>query len=200
MRQAYATYPGTRSEIRRFVRQSIGPALGWRRRYPIDPNGLRERMTVPPETDGRPGYEVAVPGPGCRIGPLDPYGNRDATVPLKGGAVIIIKSLGAVGAVPGGEATLDAAGRADEMRAQAPASWIWLGPAEQVETGAGTGWRITATLEGARTMFADTHIDRDGWAYVVGAIAPPSRHADVARVADAMLDTWCWVDPLVSTD
>ena len=49
-------------------------------------------------------------------------------------------------------------------------------------------------------MFADTHIDRDGWAYVVGAIAPPSRHTDVARVADAMLDTWCWVDPLVSTD
>ncbi|MCR6704174.1 MAG: hypothetical protein NVV66_05620 [Cellulomonas sp.] len=47
-------------------------------------------------------------------------------------------------------------------------------------------------------MFADTHIDRDGWAYVVGVVAPPSRHAEVALVADAMLDTWRWIAPLAS--
>ncbi|WP_048341742.1 hypothetical protein [Cellulomonas sp. A375-1] len=112
--------------------------------------------------------------------------------------MITIMSLGAVGALQDGRPILEAARRPDALRTQTPPSWTWLGPVERVETAAGTGWRLTVLLDGGGTMFADTHIDRDGWAYVVGVVAPPSRHAEVALVADAMLDTWRWIAPLAS--
>lgn len=194
LRQAYTMYPGSRREIRRQVRHAFGPALERRRRYPVDPAGLRERLAVPPEVDGRPGFEVAVPGPQCRLGPPDPFGIRTATVRLRGGALVLVMSLGAVGSIQHGEPILDAARRAEAVRGQAPPGWTCLGPVERVETGAGTGWRLTALVGGGRQMFADTHVDRGGWAYVIGVVAPPAQHAEVARLADAMLATWRWID------
>lgn len=190
---AQVTSDGTRRESRRFGRRSAGTGAEGSRAD--DGDGLWSLTTVAPEPDGRPGFEVAVPGQPRWPGIFRPDGTRaDVTVQVERDATIVVKSLGRVGRSTDDGPILDAEHRPDAVRSQSPPSWTYLGEPARVETGAGTGWRTTLVV-GALVMVADTHIDRDGWAWVVGVSAPPWLHADVALVADAMLGSWHWIDP-----
>ena len=42
-------------------------------------------------------------------------------------------------------------------------------------------------------MLTDTHVDRDGWAFVVGVLSA-DWHARSVEVLDRILGTWRWID------
>ena len=67
-----------------------------------------------------------------------------------------------------------------------------VGPVEAAPTGLGAGWRVTLAFAGGRHMLTDTHVDHDGWAFVVGVLSR-SHHAQAVVALDRLLATWRWL-------
>ena len=67
-----------------------------------------------------------------------------------------------------------------------------IGPVDRVDSALGVGWRTTCTFGGASTL-TDTHVDHDGWAFVVGVLSY-SLHATAVEAHDAILATWQWIE------
>ena len=167
----------------------IGPAPA---RQLVDPFRLTTPTVVAPLGDGRPGERFDTPGPALVDIVAGPDGSRtDAQVVLGPGARFSAVFLGRVGAVRRGQGLRPAAERAARARTHPPAGWASQGPPQPVATAAGPGWRHTIAT--ASAYVTDTHLDHDGWAFVVGVIARRSS-PELADVVDLVLSTWQWID------
>jgi hypothetical protein len=181
--------PEQRAALRRAVRRT--PLLR-RRSAPADPYALAVPVTVPPE-DGRPGWMVLAPGPARPPGVADAiHGRMDATVPLERGTFMLVYRVGRVGAVLDGFEVLPAQARVELARERTEAPRRVLGPVDLVPTALGDGWRTTSVFEHTGKGLTDTHVDHDGWAYIVGVLSS-SHHARAVDVLDRVLATWRWL-------
>ncbi|MBO9556302.1 hypothetical protein [Cellulomonas sp.] len=193
IRQAVKRDPRNADEIRRAVR-SVPVLSLWRRPDPppSDPYALTHRVVVWPLGDGRPGESFRAPGPNVAAGPLGTDGQRqDVRVVLAPRTHLLVVCLGRVGPRDGGDAVEPAAERVHAARAHYTAPQAAIGPVDRVDTPAGVGWRTTCTFGGASTL-TDTHVDHDGWAFVVGVLSY-SWHARAVDVADRILASWQWI-------
>lgn len=107
---------------------------------------------------------------------------------------MIVVCLGRIGARWDDHVVLPAAGRVERQRAALEAPAVVSGPVDRVPTGAGQGWRTTIAYPDGR-MLTDTHVDRDGWAFVIGVLSR-SWHTRAVEALDSILATWEWIpDP-----
>jgi len=167
----------------------IGPSPA---RQLVDPFHLTTPTVVAPLGDGRPGERFDTPGPALVDIGAGPDGSRtDAQVVLGSGARLNVVFLGRVGAVHRGQGLRPAAERGARAQTHPPAGWASQGPTRPVATAAGPGWRHTMAT--ANTYVTDTHLDHDGWAFVVGVVARRSS-PELADVVDLVLSTWQWID------
>lgn len=188
-------WPQWRSEHRAQVRAAVPlwRRVGPRRRdLPVDPFAMTVPVVVPPLGDGRPGERLMAPCPNAATAEIGVDGSRtDVTVRVAPGAALNVVCFGRVGARHGGEALGPASARPDSSRRKVPSGWLPVGDVYAVSTPAGLAWRHTMTT--GRATLTDTHVDRDGWAFAVGVITP-AEQPWLARVADAVLATWQWID------
>lgn len=191
--------PEDRREVRRTVRRM--PLFGRNATAgPADPYLLTTPVVVQPLGDGRPGWSVMAPGPSHRPpGPPNPDGSRnDAIIPLERDTQMLVVCLGRVGAVArardGTTWSIEPAEeRARNFHGAPPATFEAVGPVDAAPTALGLGWRVTVTA-GSRRLLTDTHLDKDGWAFVVGVLSM-RWHARAVDALDAILATWCWLEP-----
>ena len=163
-----------------------------RPRAPRDPYALGVVVVVPPLGDGRPGECFRSPGPAKPSGPVGDVSDRmDATVPLGDGVWMLVYCAGRIGASFGDFVVLPAQERALLARASLAEGASLLGPVDPVETAAGAGWRTTMSFASGR-LVTDTHVDRDGWAYIIGVLST-SWHARAVDALDRILATWVWL-------
>ena len=161
---------------------------------PADPYARTHHVVVDALGDGRPGESFWAPGPSTAMGGLGPDGSRtDATVPLSAGVTMLVVCLGRVGTRTGDFEVLPAAERVHFARSRYTAQ-VALGPVDQVPSAAGTGWRTTCQWPTGRAL-TDTHLDVDGWAFIIGVIST-SWHARAVDALDAILTTWRWIPDL----
>lgn len=182
------------------------PALrrvGWsgvlRRRpsAPADPYALTVPVMVAPE-DGRPGWTVMSPGPAVSPGPeSENHARQDARILLERGTYVLVQRLGRVGDVVEGMSVAPAAERVERARGHVLPHRQVLGPVDRVEMPFGEGWRTTWVWEGTGRGLTDTHVDHDGWAYIVGVLSS-RHHARAVDVLDRVLATWRWLPLPVS--
>jgi len=161
---------------------------------PADPYARTHRIVVAPLGDGRPGEAFWAPGPAEGQGDLGPDGSRtDVRVRLAEGVQMLVVCLGRVGTPSDGpgDPIEPAAERARIVHAAYRPPQQALGPVDPVPTAAGPGWRTTSTFGGTRFL-TDTHIDHDGWAFVVGVLST-ARHARSVEALDGILSTWRWI-------
>jgi hypothetical protein len=104
---------------------------------------------------------------------------------------LLVVCLGRVGARTDDHEVEPAEQRAHAARAAYRAPQAAIGPVDRVDSAAGVGWRTTCTFGGASTL-TDTHVDHDGWAFVVGVLSY-SWHARAVEAADGVLGTWQWI-------
>lgn len=190
LRMAVREQPENAEYLRRTVRSfRLMPAP----RVPHDPHDRSHHVVVPPYGDGRPGEEFWAPSPGQFLGaPVGPDGSRQDAVVVVGPRMhMVVVCLGRVGARSGDGVVLPAAERVEVARASVRPPDVLSGPVDQVPTAAGLGWRATVVFGGGR-MLTDTHLDRDGWGFVVGALSE-SGHATAVEAVDGILSTWRWL-------
>lgn len=181
--------PEKRAGLRSAAR---GVPLLRRTRVPRDPYALDEVVVIPPLDDGRPGECFRSPGPTQPPGPVGEVSDRmDATVPLGQGLWMLVYCAGRIGARSGDFVVLPAQERVLLARASLGEGASLLGPVDPVETAAGTGWRTTMAYTSGR-LVTDTHVDRDGWAYIIGVFST-SWHARAVDALDHILATWVWL-------
>ena len=181
--------PEKRPDLRSTVRRA--PLLR-SPRVPRDPYALADVVVVPPLHDGRPGECFRSPGPAKPPGPVGEVSDRmDATVPLCAGTWMLVYCAGRIGARSGDFVVLPAQERVLRARESLVAGASLLGPVDPVETAAGTGWRTTMAFSSGR-LVTDTHVDRDGWGYIIGVLST-SWHARAVDALDRILATWVWL-------
>jgi len=187
--------PWRRAEATGFARRAV-PL--WRRPpglsgFPADPFALTVPVVVAPLGDGRPGEAFQAPRaplPGTDQVVSD--GSRtDAQLPLARHTRFAVVCLGRVGSVRHGRVLLPAPDRVGLRRAALPAGLWALDAATRRDTPAGPAWR--QSLGSVRSVLTDTHLDRAGFAFVVGVFAPHEQRA-LAGVVDRVLETWQWLD------
>ncbi|WP_456846083.1 hypothetical protein [Cellulomonas sp. P5_C6] len=162
---------------------------------PGDAYARTHRVVVAPLGDGRPGEWFWAPGPNVATGDLGIDGSRqDARVLLAERTHMLVVYLGRIGQRTGDHEIRPAAERAQLARDHYTAPQAAIGPVDRVDSAMGVGWRTTCTYGGASTL-TDTHVDRDGHAFVVGVLSY-SWHARAVEALDAILATWQWIpDP-----
>lgn len=160
---------------------------------PKDPYARTHRVVVAPLGDGRPGEAFWGPGPAEGEAMIGRDGSRtDALVRLTDGVNLLVVCLGRVGSTFEGHTVLPAAQRVVKARSHyTPPHQQALGPVDTLETAAGTGWRTTCTWSTGRAL-TDTHVDHDGWAFIIGVLST-SWHARAVDVYDSILSTWRWL-------
>lgn len=187
--------PQAAAAAREPMRRAIGTwRAGPRTRFPKDPRDLSTHVLVPPFGDGRPGWHLTAPGPARPPqAELGPDGSRqDAALPITPSIYLLVVGFGRIGSSYDGYVRPAARQRAiDSLRELGPGQ-RQLGEIERVATGAGEGWRVTRLV--GRTVVADTHIDRGEWAYVVGVVSQDGQDARALELANAILDTFAWID------
>ncbi len=193
--------PWRRAEAQDLARRAIPlwrRPLGWAG-IPADPFALRVPVVVPPLGDGRPGESFDAPcEPVAGTDGVQVDGSRtDAQLPLAPHVRFAVVCLGRIGGVHGGRVLRPAPDRVGQpRRALQPGSWA-VGAAARVDSPAGPGWRHAIGFQ--HRVVTDTHLDRAGFAFVVGVSSPHER-AELAGVVDAVLATWRWLDdPAVPT-
>ncbi|WP_309135647.1 hypothetical protein [Cellulomonas sp.] len=158
-----------------------------------DPSVPTTRVEVPPLGDGRPGERFLAPGPADqRGGTLSEDGSRqDAVVPLGPGRALLVVCLGRVGRASAAGPLEVASDRPGMHRALASPDVRHLADVERVAGPDGApAWRATYAVGNA--VVTDTHVDRDGWAFVVGVLRRAGQ-SDLDGLADAVLRTWQWL-------
>ncbi|MCC2312696.1 hypothetical protein [Cellulomonas xiejunii] len=154
-----------------------------------DPAQLRVTLTVPPGPDGCPGFRIAAPWHSRPALEADGGSRQVTTVLLRGGRALLVVVLGRVGQVEEGCVLAPAADRPHVQRAQARAGTAFPGEVVEVLTPAGPVSRHAFVA--GRTMVTDTHVDRDGWAFVVGVVRGEG-DTSLDGLTDAVLATWRW--------
>lgn len=188
IRKLAKDYPTNADQLRRAVR-SPGPAPV----VPSDAYARTHRVVVAPLGDGRPGVSFWGPGQNLSDGELGPDGSRtDARVVLAERTNLLVVCLGRLGQRTGEFEVRPAAERAQLARDHYVAPQAAIGPVDRVDSALGVGWRTTCTFGGASTL-TDTHVDHDGWAFVVGVLSY-SWHARAVEAHDAILATWQWIE------
>lgn len=191
LRRLRREHPDQARELTRAVRGV--PLLGVPQLAPSDPYARTHDVTVAPLGDGRPGWSLRGPGPNLATGELGRDGSRqDARVLLTDGTHLLVVCLGRLGTVTDGHELRPAPERAHRFATEPPGGWHAHGPVDRVDGAIGTGWRVTASA-GGPSVLTDTHVDRDGWAFVVGVLSS-SWHARAVEALDAVLTTWTWQD------
>lgn len=191
LRRLVREFPEQADALRRAFRSA--PLWGPSTPAPVDPYARTHDVAVAPLGDGRPGWSLRAPGPNVGSGDLGPDGSRqDARVALADGVHLLVVCLGRVGARWREHEVLPATARAERFATQPPDGWRALGPVDRVDSPLGTGWRVTASA-GGPSVLTDTHVDRDGWAFVVGVLSS-SWHARAVEALDGILATWVWHD------
>jgi hypothetical protein len=183
-------FPEQASEIRAAARTV--PLLRRAAPAPADIFARTYRVVVVPLGDGRPGELFLAPGPARTRGALGPDGSRtDVIVKLADGVDMLVVCFGRIGSRSGDIEVRPAAERAESARAACVAPRVAVGPAFAVLTAAGTGWRTTSCWGSSRSL-TDTHIDRDGWAFVIGVLSVAG-HSRAVGALDGILQTWQWL-------
>lgn len=183
--------------IRAAVREEM-PLLRRRQKrvdYPLDPFALGTPVVVPPLGDGRPGERFLAAGPSTGGGPLGPTGTRtEASVLLAPGVYLLVVCLGRIGAVRDETNPHNlmhgAATRITEPERPSAVRRQMVGPVERGVTAAGEAWRHTYRI--GSTLVTDTHVDFDGWAFVIGVVRPVG-FVGAERILDGVLASWSWV-------
>lgn len=155
---------------------------------PEDPGALVHRVAAP--MADRPG--VAFPSAAPAM--LPPQWGVDgscglATVRLAPGTAFLVVHLGRVGDREPAEERVEASAQ----------SWVEQGGSRvegptPVMTAAGPAHRHTLQL--GASQVTDWHVDRDGYAYVVGLLRPVDGGDELVPVAERMLAGWEWLPPL----
>ncbi|MEZ0446909.1 hypothetical protein [Cellulomonas sp. ICMP 17802] len=159
---------------------------------PADPSALTHRIVVAPLGDGRPGESFRAPGPDVGFSDLGVDGSRqDARVLIAERTHLLVVCLGRVGRLSGGEEIRPAAERVHRVREGYVAPQAAIGPVDRVDCALGVAWRTTCTYGGAAVL-TDTHVDHDGWAFVVGVLSY-AWHARAVEALDRVLATWQWI-------
>ena len=191
IRKVAKEYPESADQLRRSAR-SVSLLRG-RAVIPADAYARTHRVVVPPLGDGRPGESFWGPGQNMATGELGPDGSRqDVRVVLAERTNLLVVCLGRVGQRIGDFELRPAVERAQTAREHYVAPQAAIGPVDRVDSALGVGWRTTCTFGGASTL-TDTHVDRDGWAFVVGVLSY-SWHARAVEAHDAILATWQWIE------
>ena len=189
LRKVASEFPDTADELRRTVRAV--PLLRTPR-APKDPAARTHHVVVPPRGDGRPGESFWGPGPAMLADP-DVFGSdgskQDLSLQLGPGLYLLVVCMGKVGVDSGGGAILPAEERVELVR-RSPNGLTPSGPVDRVETPAGTGWRSTFSAGGK--MVTDTHIDHDGWGFIIGVLSSKEL-ARAVELCDHVLETWRWL-------
>ncbi|KSW23785.1 hypothetical protein [Cellulomonas sp. B6] len=155
-----------------------------------DPTELRVLATVPPTPDGCPGFRVWLPWHSSPAADAGSDGSRQVvTVHLGSGRALLVVVLGRVGRVDTGTVLATAADRPALGRALGVHTYP-VGEVLRAATAAGPAWRHT--FGAGSTVVTDTHVDRDGWAFVVGLVRRDGDHG-VDGLDDAVLATWEWI-------
>ncbi len=168
------------------------PLLRLRRDAPKDGAPLTTPVVVPPFGDGRPGEAFLAPGPPAGApGALDELrGRQDVRVALRQGTWLLVVCCGPVGARSGDHVVLPAHERVLASREDLRPGKTFVGPVDEVPMALGTGWR--STISYGRSMLTDTHVDHEGWGFIVGVLSR-SWHAGAVELADRVLATWRWL-------
>jgi hypothetical protein len=179
-----------RHEVRRAVRsRSLGarPPV-----VPTDPYARTHHVVVAPLGDGRPGESFWGPGENRATGDPDPNGCRvDVGVVLAKRTHLLVVCLGRLGTRLGDVELRPAAERVQLARESLVPPQASIGPVDRVDSALGVGWRLTVTFGGEWTL-TDTHVDHDGWAFII-AVVSTSSHARAVEALDGILSTWQWI-------
>lgn len=192
LRRVSATMPPEQArEMRQAVRRA--PLLVNRTPpAPRDPFALTATVLVPPLGDGRPGETFLAPEPALEPSAPGPDDSRqDVRLRLSAGTHLLVVCLGRVGAMVGDEPIEPAAARAARCHARSMPGASALGPVDRVVGRIGEAWRVTFAWPTGRAL-TDTHVDRDGWAFVVGVLSS-QWHARAVAALDAVVATWVWL-------
>ncbi|MGN8246932.1 hypothetical protein ACTHAM_000600 [Cellulomonas soli] len=192
--------PSRARVVRMALRESM-PLLRWRAKgfvYPSDPFALVTPVVVPPLGDGRPGEHFLAAGPSQVESQISVWGVRtDATVPVAPGVALLVVCLGRIGTVQAAEnpgepdyVLRDAAARMADIDLPSTVTRLRVGPVERGVTAAGEAWRHTFQV--GSQLVTDTHLDHDGWAFVVGVLRPAGFQG-AERIVDGVLSTWRWI-------
>lgn len=184
-------FPEQAQEIRRAARRAPllrGP------RAPEDPLARTHQTVIPPRGDGRPGESFWTAAP-AQLNPFEPGpdgSGQDALVLLAPGVHLLVHCAGRIGARWGEHVVLPARERAQAARDHRGegAATPTPGPIDRLMTPAGEAWRVTLAYPGGR-MLSDTHVDREGWGFIVGVLST-SNHPRAVELADHVLETWRW--------
>ncbi|WP_146845904.1 hypothetical protein [Cellulomonas terrae] len=192
IRKVTREFPVDRGEVRRAARALT--LLGRPRAViPADAYARTHRVVVAPLGDGRPGESFWGPGENRAPGDLSPDGSRlDVGMVLAERTHLLVVCLGRVGTRLGDVEVHPAAERVRVARESLVPPQAPIGPVSRVDSAMGVGWRTTCTSGGASTL-TDTHVDRDGWAFVVGVVSY-SWHERAVGALDAILSTWEWIE------
>ncbi len=156
------------------------------RDVPRDPCALTVPVVLP-SADGRPGVRFGLPS--VPVGPGAAPPRIDVRCRLERGGYLIVVCLGRVGTELDGAPIESAERRCATTRSRLTPGWAPDGPVLELATPAGPAWRHT--FETTRARVVDTHVDRDGWAFVVGVLQDRSRPR-LDGVADVVLASWRW--------
>ena len=188
IRKVAKEFPESADQLRRAARSARAPRV-----VPSDPYARTHRVVVAPLGDGRPGESFWGPGLNVATGDLGPDGSRqDVRVVLGKRLNMLVVCLGRVGQRTGDFELRPAAERPQVAQDLYVAPQAAIGPVDRVDSAFGVGWRTTCTFGGASTL-TDTHVDRDGWAFVVGVLSY-SWHARAVEALDEILATWQWIE------
>lgn len=187
-------HPERAEELRREVRQipvlrAPGP--------PKDPLARTHHVVVPPRGDGRPGESFWAPGPAqlSGIGPNPDGSRQDLFLTLAPGVDMIVRCMGRLGAQWDDAVVLPARERVGaSIDGLAPSGVVAApGPADRVVTPAGEWWRVTLSYRTGH-MVTDSHVDHDGWGFVVGVVSRRGgNHPRAVEILDHVLATWRWL-------
>lgn len=157
-----------------------------------DPAELRYRLTIPPAPDGCPGVALTLPWLSTGVLPDEGAATRQvATVTLGRGRAVLLVVLGRVGQVADDVVVAAARDRPAATRAVGSTGRP-VGDVLAAGTAAGPAWRHT--IEMGASVLTDTHVDHDGWAFVLGLLRRDG-DASVDGLDDAVLATWEWIAP-----
>lgn len=197
LREVTREHPDSAAQLRAEVR-----AFPLLRRIPVpaDPHARTAVVVIAPLGDGRPGESFRAPAQPTYRGGVKPDGARlDATVPLARGVTMLVWSLGRVGARWEGFELLPAKERVEAFRARDDSGMATFGPMDPVTVAGDVGWRTTMRAGDTGRMVTDTHVDHDGWAYIIGVLSQ-SWHARAVEALDGILGTWNWLPAVRRSD
>lgn len=189
LRRVVGTTGASRTDVDAAVRTTVPLLRRTRPRhrdFPHDPYALTVPVTFA-AADGRPGVRFGLPSAPVGVGVAPP--RIETRCRLERGGYLIVVCFGRVGAVLDGAPLAPAEERCATTRSRLTPGWTPDGPVLELATPAGRAWRHA--FETARTRVVDTHVDRDGWAFVVGVLQDRSRPR-LDGVADVVLASWRW--------